>query len=89
MPTRQRGDDPAQSQLTPTSHSVFAPLERVLGPYFCEDYMFMGVHCEISLYKNIRTRRYLNLDAEGHAWRFESGSYHPQPLADAIMAVFA
>lgn len=39
----------------------WAPLESVLPPEDCEDYMYMGRAGEIELYKHRWTRRYLNI----------------------------
>jgi hypothetical protein len=92
MPTRESGAaSPAHPHPTALPNPDFKPLERILGPHFCADYMFMGTAYGISLYKNVRTRRYLNVDADGIPYRYErsTNSYQPIDVAEAIMAVFA
>jgi len=51
------------------------PLESVLSPERCEEFMYMGRSGEIVLYKHSRTRRYLNIDrSTGRFYRYdESG----------------
>ena len=44
----------------------------------------------IELYKHGITRRYLNLDQKGSAWRYDSEArtYRPEPLPVAIESVY-
>jgi hypothetical protein len=44
------------------------PLERMLGPSLCVDFMFMGRSEQIHLYKHRDTRRYLNIAPDGPAF---------------------
>ena len=44
------------------------PLENLVGPSECGDFMWMWREREIEFYKHIWTRRYLLLDAEGRCY---------------------
>jgi hypothetical protein len=68
--------------------SEWTPLEQMLGPELCEQFMFMGGSAEIHLYKHIDTRRYLNLDAEGKCFRYTTNGYEPEERAKAVAHVF-
>ncbi len=68
--------------------SEWAPLEQMFGPELCEQFMYMGRSGEISLYKHIVTRRYLNLDAQGQCFRYTGSGYEPQERASAVAHVF-
>jgi hypothetical protein len=53
----------------------WAPLERVLPQELCADFMWMGWEVRpygppIARYKHAVTRRYLNLDEDGGAYRY-------------------
>ena len=53
----------------------WAPLERVLPPELCADFMWMGWAVRpygppIARYKHAVTRRYINLDEDGGAYRY-------------------
>ena len=67
------------------------PLIKVLGNK-CEEYMFMGKiplgDLWIYLYKNIITRRYLNLDGRGTAYRYDWDKYVPVKVSDALKDVY-
>lgn len=57
-------------------------------------FMFMGYATssngdQIYQYKHIFTRRYLNLDGKGQAYRYENGSYRPIRILDALEHVFS
>ncbi len=62
------------------------PLKIVFGPL-----MFMGYSDGIRMYKHKYTRRYLNLDAEGAAYRWlgEKKGYVRIPLEEGIADAFA
>lgn len=76
------------------THDRWAPLEALFSPRHRADFMYMlttrqnGV--TIYCYKHRMTRHYLNLDYDGHAYRFcpgtseETNTYQPIPLGDAI-----
>ena len=74
----------------------WGPLESILGPRTCADFMAMGEIIQdsttIYLYKHRDTRRYLNLDSQGQAYGFipqcGTSSYKPIPLEDAITHAF-
>ena len=52
------------------------PLEAVLPPHACEDFMYMGHVGDLVLYKHRDTRRYLNIDAvTGRFYRYAEGAY--------------
>lgn len=54
----------------------WAPLEMVLSPRECEDYMHMGRAGDIELYKHRFTRRYLNISSDGRRfYRLHNGIY--------------
>lgn len=62
------------------------PLERTL----LGDFMFMGYSDGLRLYKHRHTRRYLNLDEEGRAYRYlgKKKRYEQIPLEDGIAHAF-
>jgi len=70
------------------------PLESALPTAWCGGFMWMTRITQggtvIELYKHGITRRYLNLDHRGGAWRYdhEENVYRPEPLDPAIEAVF-
>jgi len=68
-------------------------LEQLVGTSQCPQFMAMGEITQdgitICLYKHIRTRRYLNLDTDGHAYRFTGGRYEPIDLPKAIHHAFS
>lgn len=74
---------------TPT----WAPLEGFLGDDRCAHFMAMGEIIQngivIYLYKHKSTRRYLNLDNNGNAYRFNNGAYDPITLTEAIHHAFS
>ena len=61
------------------------PLEGVLSPEDCADFMYMGGAGGIALYKHRDTRRYLNIDAAtGRFYRYADGDYVEIDRAQAI-----
>lgn len=69
------------------------PLEEALPAEWCDGFMWMGRvdgDPPIELYKHGITRRYLNLDSSGRAWRFDaiSHTYVPIRFEEAIDHVF-
>jgi hypothetical protein len=93
MMERSLMDTHDTSSPTPPA-SRWAPLEALFSPQRCADFMYMftirqnggAIYC----YKHRVTRHYLNLDNDGHAYRFrpgpseETNDYQPTPLGDAI-----
>lgn len=75
---------------------VWEPLEKVLqntvGIEKCKYFMYMGRvalgEVWVYLYKHTRTRRYLNLDGRGYAYKFYDGAYRPEKIQDALEHVF-
>lgn len=76
----------------------WAPLEAVArltadGPFPVDpgDFMWMGATASdgvpVQLYKHSDTRRYLNLDAAGHAYRYVAKDNAYVPLADLYSAL--
>ncbi len=65
----------------------WAPLEDTL----LGDFMFMGYAQGIRMYKHAQTRRYLNLDPQGRAYRYvaEKDLYEPMPLPAALAHAFS
>ena len=52
------------------------PLERVLSPSECAEFMYMGWAGEIELYKHYSTRRYLNISRDSHTfYQYVEGRY--------------
>lgn len=66
---------------------VWEPLQAAVGSR-CREFMFMGKSGTIYLYKHIWTRRYINLDLDGRAFRFTGDGYEPIPKDEAIKNVF-
>jgi hypothetical protein len=66
---------------------VWGPLEATVGSR-CGEFMFMGRVGTVFLYKHIWTRRYLNLDHGGQAYRYTGEGYVPMQLDEAIDHVF-
>jgi hypothetical protein len=66
---------------------IWEPLQAAVGPR-CREFMWMGKTGKVFLYKHIWTRRYLNLDVDGKAYRFTGEGYEPFPLEEAIKYVF-
>ncbi|MBS1805457.1 MAG: hypothetical protein JST28_19010 [Acidobacteria bacterium] len=68
----------------------WCPLERVLTPGDCEDFMYMGRTGEIELYKHRWTRRYLNISAEGgRFYRLAGNAYIEISKCEAIEHVYS
>ena len=66
------------------------PLEMVLTPGDCEEFMYMGRAGEIELYKHRWTRRYLNIGSDGERfYRSVGDSYIEISKAEAIEHVFS
>lgn len=61
-------------------------LERMVGEAFRE-FMFIGEVNGILLFKHVWTRRYLNVDRDGHTYRYAGGRYERMPLAEALCHV--
>ena len=72
-----------------TSKADWQPLERMLGVNCCQSFMFMGCVGEIRLYKNIWTRRYLNLGPDGTCFRRINSGYVSVCRQEAINHVFS
>lgn len=54
----------------------WVPLEMVLSPRECMDFMYIARAGEIELYKHRLTRRYLNISSNGRRfYRFYDGRY--------------
>lgn len=78
----------------PTARNHWASLETLFSTRSCADfmYMFSTQHNGVVIYnyKHRMTRKYLNLDHDGRAYRFipgtpgETGTYQLIPLGDAI-----
>ena len=66
---------------------IWEPLQAAVGAR-CREFMWMGKTGKILLYKHRLTRRYLNLDLEGNAYRFTGDGYEPVPINAAITHVF-
>ena len=63
----------------------WAPLESVLSPGKCEDYMYMGQAGPIVLYKHRWTRRYLNIGLDGQTfYRYSFGGYEEIGRIEAL-----
>jgi hypothetical protein len=66
----------------------WVPLEQVLGRELCDQFMCMCRSGEVYLYKHIDIRWYLNLDAQGHCFRYTGKGYEPEERARAVAHVF-
>jgi len=66
---------------------IWEPLQAAVGSR-CREFMFMGKVGPIYLYKHIWTRDYLNLDGDGHPYRFTGDGYEQIPSEKAINEVF-
>jgi hypothetical protein len=65
------------------------PLEGILSPEDCADFMYMGSTCGIVLYKHRDTRRYMNIDtATGGFYRYADGAYIEINRKQAIEHVY-
>jgi hypothetical protein len=65
------------------------PLERVLSPDECSEFMYMGRAGEIELYKHYVTRRYLNIGREAQIfYRYSEGKYVEVTQAEALDHVY-
>ena len=78
----------AQEQENSAVRPEWGPLEAVLSPDLCGDFMFMGKVNGICLYKHRWTRRYLNLDAQLQAWRYDGPHYSAIPIGTALTHAF-
>jgi hypothetical protein len=66
------------------------PLEMVLTPGDCEEFMYMGRTGEIESYKHRWTRRYLNISAEGaRFYRLAGTAYVEISRDEAIEHVYS
>ena len=66
------------------------PLEMVLTPGDCENFMYMGRTGEIELYKHRWTRRYLNISSDGERfYRLVGNAYVEISRGEAIEHVFS
>lgn len=66
----------------------WAPLECVLPPEDCQDYMYMGRAGKIELYKHRWTRRYLNIGTDCRSfYRYSDGEYVEISQATALANV--
>lgn len=66
------------------------PLETVLTPSQCEDFMYMGRTGEIELFKHRWTRRYLNISSDGGRFYRLAGKWYIEISRDeAIEHVFS
>ena len=64
------------------------PLEDKLGGR-CQEFMFMGRTGNLTLYKHILTRRYLNLDDSGNCYVYREGRYEPADFRVQITSIEA
>jgi hypothetical protein len=65
------------------------PLEGVLSPADCADFMYMASAGGIVLYKHRDTRMYLNIDAAtGRFYRYAGGDYVEISREEAIQYVY-
>lgn len=80
-------------KIAACDRSVWGPLEDVVEAAKCQNFMFIGCvtlgELKVYLYKHRNTRRYLNLDWSGNAYKFVKGKYVPVKLSDALDHVFS
>ena len=76
-----------------SQHPVWEPLSCVIGASRCHSFIFIGVvtigELKLYLYKHRNTRRYLNLDCAGNAYKFAKGKYGLTSLTGALEHVFS
>lgn len=66
----------------------WAPLESILPPEECQDYMYMGSAGKIELYKHRWTRRYLNIGMDCRSfYLYSDGEYVEISQATALANV--
>ena len=53
------------------------PLEHLVGPEGCGEFMWMWREEGVEFYKHIRTRRYLLLDSEGRCYQRGPNGLNP------------
>ena len=63
------------------------PLENLVGPNGCGDFMWMWREGEVEFYKHIWTRRYLLLDAEGRCYTQGPDGLHPADVQAELKRV--
>ena len=64
--------------LSETDKPNWKPLEHLAETtcqISCGDFMWMGSFSDIQLYKQIDTRQYINIDAEGFCWKYSGDNY--------------
>ena len=78
-----------KTKLTYPSEPYWTPLEEALGAAGADGWMYMGAAVSndglvIHLYKHHITRQYINLSADGRAWRYGGDGYEESPRLEAI-----
>jgi hypothetical protein len=68
---------------------IWGPLERLVGPAKCAQFMYMGTTGGLSLYKHVNTRRYLNISEDGRTWKYTGSNYQPQDSKEAVEYAFS
>lgn len=61
----------------------WAPLDKLCPPGLCEHFMYMGKVDGIYLYKHVDSRRYLNVDAAGRTYAFNSETSKYRRISEA------
>ena len=80
---------PATNIPTSVDEPNWEPLERVLRPHECSEFMYMGRAGEIELYKYYVTRRYLNIGRDSQKfYRYSEGKYVEVSQAEALDYVY-
>ena len=79
--------------VTWPDNPCWTPLEALFKPETLRHFMAMGEVVQdgirICLYKHRHTRRYLNLDTNGAAYKYKVSRYIPSKLGDAITYVLS
>lgn len=57
--------------------------------FICKYLMYIGTKNNISLYKHIETRRYINVDKNGNFYRFNNSIYELISKEEAIRHVLS
>ena len=92
-----RHDLPDRDPWSSSCHEEFdnpdwGPLAKVIGDQQVSEFMWMGriraTGWSVELYKHRYSRRYLNVDLEGNAYRYVDSRYQPISTAEALRRVF-
>lgn len=70
------------SAVTPSFSANWTPLEQLISPRLCAEFMWMFQIAGLEHYKHIETRRYLRLDGEGKCYVPADPGWKEVPFED-------